>query len=70
MTKKDPSALFRVKPHTKVRLRDWNPAWTGKHELRSLETDDLKQEAQELVRQNLERLSNAQELLWASDRYA
>src|SRR5579864_5091953 len=60
---------LRVKPHTKVRLRDWDTTWAGK-ELRHLRGDQLKQEAQEILARNLQRLSAAQELLWASDKYA
>jgi len=61
---------LRVKPHTKVRLRDWDTAWTGTKELRHLKGDKLKQEAQQILARNLQRLSEAQELLWASDQYA
>jgi PPK2 family polyphosphate:nucleotide phosphotransferase len=62
--------LFRVKPHSKVRLRDFNPAWTGTKEMRKLGTGTLKKEAHEFIQQNLQRLTAAQELLWASDKYA
>ena len=65
----DPDEL-RVKPHTKVRLRDWDTAWTGTKELRHLRGDKLKQEAHEILQRNLQELSNAQDLLWASDQYA
>jgi PPK2 family polyphosphate:nucleotide phosphotransferase len=61
---------FLVKPHTKVRLRDWDTAWAATEPLRNLKGDELKQEAREVIHRNLERLSDAQELLFASDRYA
>jgi len=61
---------LRVKPHTKVRLRDWDTAWAGTKELRHLKGDQLKQEAREILQRNLQRLSEAQDLLWASDQYA
>ena len=61
---------FLVKPHTKVRLRDWDTAWAATEPLRNLKGDELKQEAREVIHKNLERLSDAQELLFASDRYA
>jgi PPK2 family polyphosphate:nucleotide phosphotransferase len=70
MAKQNPSALCRVEAHTKVKLRDWDSAWAGTKELRHLGTDRMKQEAEETIRENLERLADAQELLWASDRYA
>ena len=68
--KDDPTELFRVKPHAEVCLRDWDTAWSGTKEMRHLRTGRLKQEAQELVQRNLERLAEAQDLLWASDKYA
>jgi len=66
----DMARLFRVKPHRKVRLRDFDPAWAGTPEMRKLGTDELKQEADEMIRRNLARLADAQDLLWASDQYA
>ena len=62
---------LRVKPHTKVlRLRDWDTAWTGSKELRHLKGDELENEAREILERNLQRLADAQNLLWASDQYA
>jgi PPK2 family polyphosphate:nucleotide phosphotransferase len=66
----DQSDPFRVKPHGRVRLRDWDPAWTGTKGMRDLGTDQLKQDAQELIRRNLAHLAEAQDLLWASNKYA
>src|SRR6266699_951819 len=70
MAHKDIPDLFRVKPHSKVRLRDFDPAWTGTKEMRKLGTSTLKKEAHEFIQKNLQSLSAAQELLWASDKYA
>ena len=70
MAHKDISDLFRVKPHSKVRLRDFDTAWTGAKEMRKLGTSTLKQEAHEFIQKNLQRLTAAQELLWATDQYA
>ena len=68
MAKDNLAKEFRVKPHTRVSLRDWDTEWAkGMQELRG---DNLKQEAQKIIQRNLERLADAQELLWASDRYA
>jgi PPK2 family polyphosphate:nucleotide phosphotransferase len=68
MAKDNLAKEFRVKPHTKVHLRDWDTVWAkGTHGLRG---DHLKQEARKIIQRNLERLADAQELLWASDRYA
>ena len=60
---------FLVKPHTRVHLRDWDTAWAGTKPLRSLKGDELEQEARETIHRNLEHLSDAQELLYASDRH-
>jgi PPK2 family polyphosphate:nucleotide phosphotransferase len=70
MAHKDISELFRVEPHSKVRLRDFDTAWTGTKEMQKLGTSMLKKEAHEFIQQNLQRLTAAQELLWASDKYA
>ncbi len=68
MAKDNVAKEFRVKPHAKVRLRDWHTVWAKG--MQGLRGDNLKQEAQKIIQRNLERLSDAQELLWASDRYA
>src|SRR6185369_16056621 len=60
---------FCVKPHSKIRLRDFDPAWAGGKQ-RKLGEDELKLEAKEHIQRNLKRLADAQELLYASNRYA
>jgi len=70
MADKNPAGEFLVKPYTKVRLRKWDTVWSGSGPLRHLRADKLKQEALDMIHRNLERLAGAQELLWASDRYA
>jgi PPK2 family polyphosphate:nucleotide phosphotransferase len=70
MPDKNLAQRFLVKPHTKVRLRDWDTAWAGTGPIRNLKGDELEQEARETIHRNLERLSGAQELLWASDSHA
>jgi len=62
MNADDFSELFRVKSNSRVRLRDYDPAWTGGRE--------SKQELAEVIQKNLERLTSAQELLWANEQYA
>ncbi len=54
--------MFRVKPNAKVRLADYDPAWTG-----SVST---KEEADQRIAENLDQLTRAQDLLWASHKYA
>ncbi len=53
---------FRVRPDAKVRLRDFDSAWTGDHE--------NKAEAEALLQANLQRMEESQELLWASAKYS
>src|SRR5260370_929692 len=64
------SHLFRVKPGDKVRLRDWDPAWAGTKHMRKLRGDQLKREAEEIIKRNLERIADAQELLWPAYKNA
>jgi PPK2 family polyphosphate:nucleotide phosphotransferase len=54
--------MFRVKPGKRVRLADYDPAWTG--------SVKGKDEANRRLARNLERLAKAQDLLWASNQYA
>jgi len=53
---------FLAKPGKKFRLHDFDPAWDGGKE--------TKAEAEKEMAINLERLSAAQDLFWASERYA
>jgi PPK2 family polyphosphate:nucleotide phosphotransferase len=70
MAKNEPFGVLRVKPHAKVRLRDWDTAWAGTKELRNLKADQLEKETREILQRNLQQLADAQDLLWASDKYA
>jgi PPK2 family polyphosphate:nucleotide phosphotransferase len=60
----------RVKPHSKIRLRDFDPAWAGSKEMRKLSDDELKLEAKAHIQRNLKRLADSQELLYATNKYA
>jgi PPK2 family polyphosphate:nucleotide phosphotransferase len=62
MAKTSLMQLFRVKPGSKVRLKDHDPAWNGKYE--------SKEQVEELTAGNLERLSRVQDLLFASSERA
>jgi len=62
MNPEDFSALFRANPNTRVQLRDYDPAWKGKHK--------SKQDLEDVIQKNLERLETAQALLWANGQYA
>ncbi len=52
------------------RLRDYDPAWTGPKEMRALKDDALKKRAKAYVAERNALLSEAQEKLYADDRYS
>jgi PPK2 family polyphosphate:nucleotide phosphotransferase len=60
----------RVDPGTSAGLADRDPGWEGGPDFAKLSRDDLKAEAKEILKRDVERLSKAQELLWASDTRA
>ena len=62
--------LFRVPPGKEVRLSKYDPAWQGTTEMRSLGKHELKERAKRTLERSVGELADAQELLWASDRYA
>jgi PPK2 family polyphosphate:nucleotide phosphotransferase len=59
-----------VEPGTPAGLAERDPAWKGGEEFEQLSEAKLKGTAKEILRQGVKELSDAQELLWASDRYA
>jgi PPK2 family polyphosphate:nucleotide phosphotransferase len=70
MIRKDIIDRFRVPAGQKLRLKDHNPGWKQTDELKDLGKDALKERAKEVLEQNLEDLTEAQNLLYADDRYA
>ena len=70
MIKEETIALFRVKPGTDVRLKDYDPAWTGTKEMQQLGKDELKDVAKKILKENIEELAKTQELLYANDQYS
>jgi PPK2 family polyphosphate:nucleotide phosphotransferase len=62
--------LFRVKPGAKVRLADYDTGWAQTKELKASGKGTVRERAAKLLEENRERLSAAQELLYADDRYA
>jgi PPK2 family polyphosphate:nucleotide phosphotransferase len=57
-------------PPGKFRLKDCDPSWAGDKAMRELSGDQLKEQAQEYVRQTLVELSEEQERLWAQDQHS
>jgi len=61
---------FRVAPHTRVRLKDYDPAWCGGKLQHKLGKDTLKKKALALLEQNRQEMAEVQNLLYANDVYS
>jgi PPK2 family polyphosphate:nucleotide phosphotransferase len=59
-----------VEPGTEANIAGRDPAWTGGPEFEQLAAKELSATAKALRDRGVEQLSEAQELLWASDTYA
>ena len=59
-----------VKPGTPAAIAARDPGWTGGPDFDHLAHDELKERSKEALKRGTAELSDAQELLWASDRYA
>jgi PPK2 family polyphosphate:nucleotide phosphotransferase len=59
-----------VRPGTPAGLADRDTAWSGGGELDRLSADELDATAKKVLKDGIKQLRDAQELLWASDRYA
>jgi PPK2 family polyphosphate:nucleotide phosphotransferase len=70
MKKKGFVARFRVAPGTEVYLKKLPTDWTDSEEAEALGKDAIKDRALELLEKTREELSEAQELLYASDTYS
>jgi PPK2 family polyphosphate:nucleotide phosphotransferase len=70
MIRKDIIDLFCVPAGKKVRLKDYNPGWKQTKEAEELGKDALKERTKEILEKNLAELAEAQNLLYADDRYA
>jgi len=57
-------------PGTSAALGDRDPAWAGGPDYEGLSREELKAEARAALARGVEELSEAQELLWASDTFA
>ena len=61
---------FRVPPGERIRLKDYQTGWSPSRELVALSKEDAKKRAAELLESDLASLAEAQELLYADDRYS
>jgi PPK2 family polyphosphate:nucleotide phosphotransferase len=62
--------MLLVEPGKPADLTTRDPAWKGGDEYEQLSERKLKSAAKEIIRKGVKELSDAQELLWASDTYA
>lgn len=61
---------LRVPVGKKIRLQDYHTGWAQSKELADLGKEEVKQRAAALLEADLQALAQAQELLYADDRYA
>ena len=61
---------FRVEPGSALRLSEHDAAWMGTPQMRQLDADELKDEARSYVANRIQEFSEAQELLYADNRYS
>jgi PPK2 family polyphosphate:nucleotide phosphotransferase len=61
---------FRVIPGQAAGIAGRDPGWSGSPDFPDLAGDELQARAKEAIASGIAELSDAQELLWASDRYA
>src|SRR5262245_12798396 len=62
--------MLLVEPGKPAGLTRRDPAWRGGDEYEQLSEKKLKNAAKEIIQKGVKELSDAQELLWASDTYA
>lgn len=70
MIPKDLIDRLRVKPGERVRLKDHDPGWAQSPELEELGKATVKKRAKEILAKNLEDLADAQQRLYADNRYS
>jgi len=61
---------FRIDAGEKVRLSEHDTGWQQAKELKELGKDAVRERARQILEENLKTLAEAQELLYADDRYA
>ncbi len=70
MLNKNVINLFRVPPDKKLKLKDYHTGWAQTDELEALGKDAVKERTQMILAENIKHLSEAQNLLYADDRYS
>ena len=64
------TGVFRAEPGSAIRLSEHDTAWMGTPAMRQLDADELKEEARNYVARCISEFSDAQELLYADNRYS
>lgn len=70
MIRPDILDLFRVTPSKRLRLKDRDTGWAQTPEMKELGKAEIKERARAILDENLADLAEAQDLLYADDRYA
>lgn len=70
MISEDVIKLLRVKPGKSVNLKDHDSGWAQTKDLKELGKDSVRERAQQILDENLAQLNEAQELLYADNRYS
>lgn len=70
MIRSDILKLFRLSPGEKVRLKDYDTGWAQTEEMKELGKDVIRERAQHILDESLAELTEAQELLYADNRYS
>ena len=70
MLRKKLLTALRVPPGKEIRLKDYDPGWAVIPELVEFGKEAVTDRARELLAENLDELSQAQELLYANDVYS
>ena len=70
MIRQDILEIFHVRPGEKFRLADCDTGWAQTPELEELGKETVKDRAKEILETSLRDLAEAQERLYASDRYS
>ena len=70
MLPKDVIDRFRVDPGKKIRIKDFDTGWDQTPKLKELGKETAKERAKDLLAENLAELADAQDRLYADDRYS
>ncbi|MBI5760610.1 MAG: polyphosphate kinase 2 family protein [Planctomycetales bacterium] len=70
MLPKDVIDCFRVEPGQKIRIKDFDTGWDQTPKLKELGKETAKERAKDLLAENLAELADAQNRLYADDRYS